>query len=94
MTNAFNGTTLTRFSFPEGHPGPGSFYKRDNMADPRNVAHDKKVQEEKKHHGEEVAPGATETPQPGKKPTLEKDSGEPETYQQHTQHRKDDESPE
>ncbi len=46
------------------------------MADPRNIAHDKKVAEEKKHHHEEVVPHATTTPQPGKKPPLEK---EPET---------------
>ena len=38
------------------------------MTDPRNIAHDKKVQQEKKHHGEEVAPGADVTPQPGRKP--------------------------
>ena len=38
------------------------------MTDPRNIAHDKKVQQEKKHHNEEIAPGADETPQPGKKP--------------------------
>ena len=38
------------------------------MSDPRNVAHDKKVQQEKKHHGEKVSPDADETPQPGKKP--------------------------
>ncbi len=43
------------------------------MTDPRNVAHDKKVQQEKKHHGEEVAPGAEHTPQPGKKPHLHHD---------------------
>ena len=41
------------------------------MTDPRNVAHDKKVQQEKKHRGEELAPGADETPQPGKKPHME-----------------------
>ena len=41
------------------------------MTDPRNVAHDKKVQQEKKHRGEEVAPGADQTPQPGKKPHKE-----------------------
>ena len=40
------------------------------MTDPRNVAHDKKVQQEKKHHGEEIAPGADETVQPGKKPHM------------------------
>ena len=56
------------------------------MADPRNVAHDKKVQEEKKHHHEEIAAGAVDTPQPGKKPTLEKTDGETETYQQHSHH--------
>lgn len=28
------------------------------MTDPRNIAHDKKVQQEKKHRGEEIAPGA------------------------------------
>ena len=61
------------------------------MADPRNIAHDKKVQEEKKHHGEEVAEGATKKPQPGKKPTLEEDTGKPDTYQQHArQHQGDD----
>ena len=37
------------------------------MTDPRNIAHDKKVQQEKKHHDQEVAPGADKTPQPGKK---------------------------
>jgi hypothetical protein len=40
------------------------------MTDPRNVAHDKKVQQEKKHHGEEIAPGAEHSPQPGKKPAM------------------------
>lgn len=64
------------------------------MADPRNVAHDKKVHDEKKHHGEEVVPGATETPQPGKKPPLEKDTAEGESYQQHAQHAQGDDSPE
>lgn len=42
------------------------------MADPRNVAHDKKVIQEKKHLGEEPIEGAAETVQPGKKPTLAK----------------------
>lgn len=37
------------------------------MTDPRNIAHDKKVKQEKTHHGKEVAPGADKTPQPGKK---------------------------
>ncbi|MES2832572.1 MAG: hypothetical protein V4695_11330 [Pseudomonadota bacterium] len=41
------------------------------MTDPRNIAHDKKVQQEKKHRGEEIAPDAEHTPQPGRKPHLE-----------------------
>lgn len=41
------------------------------MTDPRNIAHDKKIQQEKKHRGEEVAPGAEKTPQPGRKPHME-----------------------
>ena len=38
------------------------------MSDPRNVAHDKKVHQEKKHHGEQLSPDADEKSQPGKKP--------------------------
>ena len=38
------------------------------MTDARNIAHDKKVLQEKKHKGEDVAAGADETPQPGRKP--------------------------
>ena len=41
------------------------------MTDPRNVAHDKKVQQEKKHRHEEIAPGATHAVQPGRKPHIE-----------------------
>ena len=41
------------------------------MTDPRNIAHDKKVKQEKKHHGAGVAPGAGKTPQPGKKTHME-----------------------
>ena len=37
------------------------------MTDPRDIAHDKKVRQEKKKHGEEIAPGADKTPQLGKK---------------------------
>ncbi|WP_288473059.1 hypothetical protein [uncultured Pseudomonas sp.] len=40
------------------------------MTDPRNVAHDKKVQQEKKHQSEDIAPDAEHAPQPGKKPAL------------------------
>ena len=40
------------------------------MTDPRNIAHDKKVQQEKKHRHEEIAPGADQTVQPGKKPHM------------------------
>ena len=42
------------------------------MTDPRNIAHDKKVRQEKKHRNEEVAPGADATPQPGKKTHMER----------------------
>jgi hypothetical protein len=41
------------------------------MTDPRNIAHDKKVQQEKKHRHEEVAPAADATPQSGKKTHME-----------------------
>ena len=37
------------------------------MGDPRNVAHAKKVSQEKHHKGEDVAKGAGHAPQPGKK---------------------------
>jgi len=40
------------------------------MNDPRNVAHDKRVQQEKKHKHEEIAPGAAHKVQPGKKPAM------------------------
>lgn len=40
------------------------------MTDPRNIAHDKKVQQEKKHHHVEIAPGADRAVQPGRKPHL------------------------
>ena len=41
------------------------------MTDPRNIAHDKKVQHDKEHQGIEIAPDAEKTPQPGKKPHME-----------------------
>ena len=41
------------------------------MSDPRNVAHDKKVLQEKKHHGEDSAVGAAEKVQPGRKPEMQ-----------------------
>lgn len=59
------------------------------MSDPRNVAHDKTVHQEKKTHGEELVPGAIQTPQPGKKPALDDVDGEVESYQQHAQHGED-----
>jgi hypothetical protein len=40
------------------------------MTDPRNIAHDKKVAQEKKHRHEEIAPGAEHAVQPGKKPHM------------------------
>ena len=47
------------------------------MTDPRNIAHDKKVQQEKKHRHEELAPGATHAVQPGRKPHIEPAVAEP-----------------
>jgi hypothetical protein len=41
------------------------------MTDPRNVAHDKKVQQEKKHRGQEMSSGAEHAVQPGRKPHME-----------------------
>ncbi len=46
------------------------------MPDERNIAHDKKVQHDKEHRGEEIAPGAAETPQPGRKPAMEEHVGD------------------
>ena len=40
------------------------------MSDPRNVAHDKKVLQEKKHHGEDPSAHTVEKVQPGKKPEM------------------------
>ena len=37
------------------------------MSDPRDVAHDKKVSQEKKHHGVAAAPAGALAAQPGKK---------------------------
>ncbi len=37
------------------------------MSDPRNVAHDKKVAQEKKHHGIEAGPNGSDPAEPGKK---------------------------
>lgn len=50
------------------------------MSDPRNVQHDKKVIQEKKHQGEDLTQGAAHVPQPGKKTPAEKPHGaHPET---------------
>ena len=38
------------------------------MTDPRNIAHDKKVQQEKAKHGVDIGAGTDAKPQPGKKP--------------------------
>ncbi|RMQ15263.1 hypothetical protein ALP98_01863 [Pseudomonas viridiflava] len=51
------------------------------MTDPRNVAHDKKVQQEKKNHGEEIAPNAEHAPQPGMKPALKHDDDDKQDEQ-------------
>ena len=52
------------------------------MTDPRNIAHDKKVQQEKKHRHEEIAPGAEHAVQPGKKPHMTPHPDKPETDEQ------------
>ncbi len=66
------------------------------MADPRNIAHDKKVHDEKKHHGEEIAPaGATVAPQPGKKTPIDDEGGPVEGHEAHhrsSPHFSDDDS--
>lgn len=41
------------------------------MRGPRNIAHDKKVQQAEKHQDQEIAPGADKRPQPGKKTHME-----------------------
>ena len=47
------------------------------MADERNIAHDKKVMDEKKHDGEDLSEGLTVAPQPGKKtPTVKHEDDE------------------
>jgi hypothetical protein len=46
------------------------------MTDPRNIAHDKKVASDKLAHGEDVAPDADETPQPGRKPHQQHHTGD------------------
>jgi len=40
------------------------------MTDERNIAHDKAVAQDKKHHGQAVVENAAVVPQPGKKPHL------------------------
>lgn len=42
------------------------------MSDPRNVAHAKKVTQEKKHHGTETRPADAPAVQPGRKPPVAK----------------------
>ena len=63
------------------------------MADPRNIAHDKKVQQEKKHNDERIGPdNAAVAPQPGKKtPTVhEKPTEEPVSSHATSQHHRDE----
>ena len=56
------------------------------MSDPRNVAHDKKVTQEKKHHGTEVNPDDAHAVQPRKKSRAAKKKSvpaEPPTEPEH-----------
>ncbi len=45
------------------------------MPDDRNIQHDKKVIQQKKHEGQDLTKGAEHTPQPGKKTAHEKPHG-------------------
>jgi hypothetical protein len=63
------GGALWKHRFTQALLSPN--HHRTPMTDPRNIAHDNKVQHEKKHRGEEIAPGAEYAVQPGKKPHLE-----------------------
>ncbi len=46
------------------------------MTDERNIAHDKKVAQDKLHNGEAIVENAAIVPQPGKKPPLiDEDTG-------------------
>ncbi len=45
------------------------------MPDDRNIQHDKKVINDKKHKGEDLTQGAAHVPQPGKKTAHEKPHG-------------------
>ena len=47
------------------------------MSDPRNVAHAKKVTQEKKHQGTEASPEDAPAVQPGKKPSAAKKKSDP-----------------
>jgi hypothetical protein len=48
------------------------------MSDPRNAAHDKKVTQEKKHHGTPATPEDMPAVQPGKKSAAKKSHGRAE----------------
>ncbi len=50
------------------------------MSDPRNVAHDKKVMNDKIHHGEDPGAGAAHAPQPGKKTAAAEKKHEPANH--------------
>lgn len=47
------------------------------MTDERNIAHDKKVADEKRKQGDDVAGNAAVQPQPGKKPPQVDDDTDP-----------------
>lgn len=48
------------------------------MTDKRNIMHDKKVRQEKKHRHEEHKPGAAGKVQPGRKPQMARPSEAPD----------------
>ena len=48
------------------------FDKGLNMTDPRNIAHDKRVRQEKKHHGHMTDKGSHAMYRPGRKPHIQR----------------------
>ena len=52
---------------PREDRGHSTILSKQPMTDPRDIAHDKKVRQEKKKQGKDIAPDADKTPQLGKK---------------------------
>ena len=54
-----------------------SFDEDQNMTDPRNIAHDKRVQHEKKHHSNAADKASFAIHRPGRKPHMQHPNPEP-----------------